>query len=1076
MMETLTQSINTEQKEGFWYWNVRTGEFCFSNQWKKVFGNSCTDKDDPKNHFEQRIHPNDLASYQQWRSNVVTQKQDYKPLTYRLLSPEGIPLTVHESAQIVEKDNAGTPIRIVGCSTLVNKVTKSAEQIRLELAADIAGIGYYELDVRSGTSQWDQRMRSIFEFDNDANVDLMAHFYQVLLPQDKDRMASELAALLQPTQEDTDTQGLFRIQGKGHEIKHLQFRSKVVRNQQGEAVKIIGTCTDVTEQKQQEKLIEDSSKRWESLFHHSPVPLWEEDLTAVKQLIDELKQQGITDFEKHFTEHPQKVFEVVDRIQLLDINNASLLLHEASSKEELLTGLHNIFTEHSIQGFIQQLVALANGKMNNEVLSVIKTLKGNQKDILLSWNVVPGYEETYARVYVATLDVTNEQKAKALLKESEERFKNIVEQSPLAIQVYDLDGSLKTANRQTLDLFGLKDDLAIQEFNFWNDPNLTPQHAKALKQGKPVLISATFDFDLVPEFPSFKTGVVHLDMHIHPLEVHGTTTGYIVQIVETTEQVNREFALGLSEERLRLSTNLARVAVWEYNIATSRMFRSENHDSLYGLPQQEVWSLETLKKATHPDDWERSQNLISQSISAGGPDKYNYDFRTVWPDKTQKWLSVVAEVAQRDENGIATLVRGCIYDITERKETELELNKLSTATNQSPASIVVTDTKGNIEYVNPRFTETYGYTQEEIIGKHTRILKSGYTSPEEYKTLWSTIKAGKTWVGEFKNRKKDGTYLWEQASIGPIVNERGKIINYVAIKEDISELKNLEHKLRSTLENLEDTVNERTLELQEKSKELEHVHNEFMSSLHYAKGIQRASLPSLTEQQEVFSGCFNLYRPKDIVSGDFYWLHKNNNHIVLAMADCTGHGVPGAMMSMAGHEMLDTIVIKRQVYRPDVILEELDLSMAHLLQRKNAWARMNDGMDVSILHIEIDKKTLTYAGAQSHGIFISGEDCIALKPSRKSIGGVFIGEYKRFDRVQLNYDKGDKVYLFSDGFYDQFGGPEGKKLLRNSLCGLLKTLSHLPMKEQGEKLEKFFDKWKGDNDQIDDVTVIGIEL
>ena len=170
----------------------------------------------------------------------------------------------------------------------------------------------------------------------------------------------------------------------------------------------------------------------------------------------------------------------------------------------------------------------------------------------------------------------------------------------------------------------------------------------------------------------------------------------------------------------------------------------------------------------------------------------------IYDEKGEKRWLLTSKLPLRDKEGRTIGLVGIGRDITERQRAEDQLRKLSLAVEQSPASIVITDTQGNIEYVNPKFTRVTGYTLEEARGKNPRILKSGETSTDEYKKMWKTIAAGEDWRGEFHNKKKNGELFWEMASISPVKNQDNIIVNFVAVKEDITERKHVEEVLRNT--------------------------------------------------------------------------------------------------------------------------------------------------------------------------------------------------------------------------------------------------------------------------------------
>lgn len=269
---------------------------------------------------------------------------------------------------------------------------------------------------------------------------------------------------------------------------------------------------------------------------------------------------------------------------------------------------------------------------------------------------------------------------------------------------------------------------------------------------------------------------------------------------EFVARTHAERAQRESEERLRLATEEGGVAVWEYDFNSDTMERSDNHDALYGLERQETWRLDTFLNATHPDDRGKSNNVIQSSVSPGGSDNYQFDFRVVHPDESVHWLSVVGRVAERDSRGQGTVVRGFLIDITDRKLAEEQLRRTATdlrlqgaALSAAANAIMITDREGTIEWVNPAFTVITGYGAGEAIGKNPRdIVKSGVHDRPFYDAMWSTLLAEGVWRGEITNRRKDGTLYPELMSMTPVRDANGDITNFIAIKEDLTERRRLE--------------------------------------------------------------------------------------------------------------------------------------------------------------------------------------------------------------------------------------------------------------------------------------------
>jgi phosphoserine phosphatase RsbU/P len=257
----------------------------------------------------------------------------------------------------------------------------------------------------------------------------------------------------------------------------------------------------------------------------------------------------------------------------------------------------------------------------------------------------------------------------------------------------------------------------------------------------------------------------------------------------------------------------------------------------------------------------------------------------------------------------------------------------------------------------------------------------------------------------------------------------------------------------------------------------EQKNEDITDSIHYAKGIQTAILGGTRPLTEWFDEAFVFFEPKDILGGDFYWFHKNDESgsVTIIAADCTGHGVPAALMTVLGNSLLDEIVIQRGITAPDAILKELDLRIIDSLGRNSAAdQRMHDGMDMSVLSISASE--IRFAGANNPMLLISNGSSRIVKGSKFPIGSEQYTMEKAFVMHTLPRVSGDRLYLYTDGFQDQFGGPEGRKYMSRNFRDLLLEISLLPMNQQQAVLRKDFREWKGETEQTDDVLVIGILL
>lgn len=250
---------------------------------------------------------------------------------------------------------------------------------------------------------------------------------------------------------------------------------------------------------------------------------------------------------------------------------------------------------------------------------------------------------------------------------------------------------------------------------------------------------------------------------------------------------------------------------------------------------------------------------------------------------------------------------------------------------------------------------------------------------------------------------------------------------------------------------------------------------EIRSSIEYAKMLQETILCSPEIIAQEFPEHFILFQPKDIVSGDFYWFHSKKDFDFIAVADCTGHGVPGAMVSMVCNNALNKVIIEDDENDTAKILEKISQEVRSVFKKEGAKSEANDGMDIALCAINKERNKLLFSGANRPLVIIRKDEVIDIDADRKSIGGVSYDD-NTFSKKEVKVETGDVLYLFSDGYIDQFGGESGKKLKSKPFKELLLSIHALSMNTQKEKLAEAFEKWKGNLEQIDDVCVIGVKI
>ena len=384
-----------------------------------------------------------------------------------------------------------------------------------------------------------------------------------------------------------------------------------------------------------------------------------------------------------------------------------------------------------------------------------------------------------------------------------------------------------------------------------------------------------------------------------------------------------------------------------------------------------------------------------------------------------------------------------------------EFNTVLTATQNAlnkSAMVSVTDLEGKILKVNQQVCEVSQYSQEELIGQPCAIFNSGFHDDEFWRQLWKTVLKGGTWRGEIRNKRKDGGFFWVDTVISAFLDFQGAPSRFLVVRFLITDRKKLEAQL----------IQKNLL---------------FTQSIDYAKNIQNAVLPSEKLFKEFFPDAFLLYRPKDIVSGDFYWMYRDfvKDRTYLAIVDCTGHGVPGGFMTMLGQSMLNNIILYHRISSPDEILDEMNDNVIRMLHQDEDGGSVHDGMDMAMIVIDHLARKISYSGAKRPFVYLKDGQIQFIRASNYSIGSIIEGTEKVYKKHEIDYTEDTTVYLYSDGITDQFDERQEYKFSRKRLQELLIDNIDLPLFEQGKVLEYKLNEWEGESPQIDDILVLGFK-
>lgn len=392
-----------------------------------------------------------------------------------------------------------------------------------------------------------------------------------------------------------------------------------------------------------------------------------------------------------------------------------------------------------------------------------------------------------------SLDITERKLAEVELMEAKNKTEAILQASTNGIITINEKGIIETFNPAAQQIFGYSfEEIIGKKVNLLMPEEHAKNHDQYLRNYLETGIKKVIGkkLEITAKRKNGELFPVEIGISEVPLKNTRLFTGIVNDI---TERKKAEQELMEAQDRLKMAMESANMGSWEYLISEDKFIVDEELEKLFGVAKGEFpSSSEGWLTFVHPDDLDQVVEIENQALETGGA--YEDEFRIIRQDGEVRHMISKGQVFQ-NEKGEAINAAGLVEDITERKAAEQELQKLTTAMEQSPVSVVITDLGGKIQYVNPAFTIVTGYTYEEAIGQNPRVLKSGKHDAEFYKSIWNTIRSGETWKGEIVNRKKNGEEFWEMASISPVMDSNGKITNYIAVKNDITEKKKAEEQL-----------------------------------------------------------------------------------------------------------------------------------------------------------------------------------------------------------------------------------------------------------------------------------------
>jgi PAS domain S-box-containing protein len=469
-----------------------------------------------------------------------------------------------------------------------------------------------------------------------------------------------------------------------------------------------------------------------------------------------------------------------------------------------------------------------------------------------------------------------------------------------------------------------------------------------------------------------------------------------------------------------------------------------------GYYPEELINLEETANV-HPMDTEKFKKLTSDLKSF--PEKeitINYRYFTrngkvIWMEATGKNL-----VHDNVINGFVINSRDISEQRTAAKEQRIRA-KMQALSENSSDIIIRIDIFNRCTYVNPVIKEYTGISKESYIGKPLSNSEMNETVIAGLKTLLNETAGTKLKkTSEIIFPTPEGNKIMQINAI-PEFNENGESESVLFVCHDITEAKSREEIIRKKNKSISDSIN-------------------------YAYNIQSALMPTEETLRRLLPNSFMFYKPKDVVSGDYPWLVKQGDSIYVGAMDCTGHGVPGAMMSIIGFFLQDSIINKGEEINAGEVLNMLHESVVAKLKQAEPDSKINDGMDAAFCRINLVKRELDFAGAHRSLYHVSNNSVSEIKGDRWPVGSTQYRNRKEFTNHKIAYNHGDAFYFMTDGFTDQFGGPTGKEKFTSQRAGkLISENTHLSIFQVGNVFRNMFEEWKGSVSQTDDILIIGLK-
>jgi PAS domain S-box-containing protein len=729
---------------------------------------------------------------------------------------------------------------------------------------------------------------------------------------------------------------------------------------------------------------------------------------------------------------------------------------------------------------IPQLLELYNRVFEGQITQTEIPIEFQDKETVWISNVFSPVVNENGEIYnviVTTLDITERKKSQLKLEKSELGLKQAQEISNIGSWEIDFLQLKSTWSDEMYRILGLE----VGEI----EPNLS-NFLQSIHPEDAERVTKAYNQQHYSDKPYKSTHrIVRPNGDIRTIYSenkfiveNNRTLGLYGIIRDITEIQESEEQLKSSEQKTRLIMNASLDSIIWIETSGKITFWNPQAEASFGWTKEEALGQNLIDLISPKKDHKLYFRSIQNYLEKDDDSPLNVMVEKTAINKSNEEFPIeltVIPIKQQNEITFSVFIR----DISERKRfsTELELSekRYRNLFYLSPLPMWVYDlTTFEFLDVNDAAVRHYGYTHEEFMSMTLDEIRPDDELGTFEKALNYVKKSVVFHRGDFRHRKKNGQIIDVDVQSN-MIDYAGKDARLI-LAIDITRERENERELKKLTHSLEQNVRERTLELNQANQLLSYEHQQTRDSITYAQNIQSSILHSEADISSLFRDSFVLFKPKDKVTGDFFWCHETEDHYFLAVLDCTGHGVPGAMISMVGFQLLNQIVIINGEISPAEVLRQLDSEVVKLFHQNQEESNL-DGMDMIFCRVNKHKREIHYSGAQRPLFYYSDDILHELKGNKSAIGGR-TSHYsdKIFDEAKLEYKAGDAIFLTSDGYYSQFGGPKNKIMLKKRMMDEFSKVAHLPSIAQYHHLKTYLETWQGDEEQVDDILVVGVKL